>query len=464
MEIQQQSNHRHLRSYLNFCANSLCVGYHSKTMTTSEVQSLYERRPYPHYPLLAKPRWQDGYLGSSLFAAALSSQVAQGTGDFLSVGCGEILPYIIRKWEPQKTSIHCVDLSRRSLNRAKFRCITTSGTTNFYQADINELLVSEKFQQKKFKHIEAYGVLHHIPTLDQTIELLAQHLTDNGTMRIMVYNAHARNWIWDLNRSFRLMGLNYDRDQDIATARKLLYELAKHSPRLAQHLRSMGTKSLANDTRFADTFMHPWEARLDLKRWLELFSGQGLEPFALYDRYGELDDLANPLWKMPTTQALTERAHDFRFENNLEIWLRRPLTQSSTHTKSSIPRPLSLRTRMPPSQWNRFPETKNLSFKATFDLWQGWQKSVYAEDNRDVVKLIRTLSLPTAQRLARIGAILSIQAEDACRYDELMKPMVQRVDAPDVLVGMKDTNLMSLLSSSLPISLTNQIIRRWQRL
>ncbi len=439
--------------------------YASKIMTTSEVQSLYERRPYPHYPLLAKPRWQDGYLGSSRFARALTFQGNHPStpANFLSVGCGEILPYILRKWESRATTLSCVDLSQRSLNRAKFRCATTIGTTKFFQADINQLLLSPKFKQMKFEHIEAFGVIHHIPNLDRTVELLAKHLTDNGTMRIMVYNSKARDWIWDLNRSFRLLGLRHDRDQDIASARHLLYELAKHSPRLAQHLKSMGPTGLANDTRFADTFMHPWEARLTIKRWLDLFAGKSLEPYALYDRYAELDDLANPLWTMPTKSELTERAQDYRFENNLEIWLRKP-SQGSARTEDLRSVPISLQTRLPPTQWTKFPETSDLGFRLTYGLWRGWQKFIFGHHDDACIKIIRSLARPTAQRLARIGAILPSQAEEAGRFDELRKPMTSKVSPPELLAGINSDALASIVPKNLDNPLKEQVLRRWSRI
>ncbi len=91
------------------------------------VAALYESFPYPNYSLLAKPLWQDGYLGSSVFIGQLYEDLflvpaaiktePQQEKSILSVGSGEILPYILRKIEPAQHRLFCVDISKRSLLR-----------------------------------------------------------------------------------------------------------------------------------------------------------------------------------------------------------------------------------------------------------------------------------------------------------------------------------------------------------
>lgn len=438
-------------------------------MTTTEVQSLYERRPYPHYPLLAKPRWQDGYLGSSLFAQHLSRVVGEKPKRVLSIGCGEILPYILRKWEDPSVALTCVDLSARSLNRAKFRCAFTRGPVTYLQTDINAWLAATENHGLQFDHIEAYGVIHHISNLDKTVALLAKHLAPQGTIRIMVYNAGPRDWIWQLNRVFRQMGLSHTHDADIATARALLLRWSTHSPLLSQHLGSIGAKGLANATRFADTFLHPWEARLHIERWLALFQKNHLQPFGLYDRYAELDDLPNPLWQMPTSHDLSVRAADYRFENNLEAWFRKDIGQRETQrTTAAISEgskiPMRFKTALPPSQWIKFPETKDLSFKVRQDLWRGWLGTIYQGDDHQAIRWIKSLPRPQAQRLARIGAILPEQAEAAGRYKELLSPMIKKIDVPELPRGMDHSVIDTLVDKTITGRKRNVIIGRLKRL
>ncbi|MCX6124892.1 MAG: class I SAM-dependent methyltransferase [Proteobacteria bacterium] len=412
-------------------------------MTHSEVKKLYERRPYPHYPLLAKPLWQDGYLGLGQFARTLASlnQFKDASPQILSVGCGEILPYIIRKWEPKSSHISCVDLSKRSLHRAQFRCARSLRSMTFYCYDINLLLESPDWQNKKFDHVEAYGVLHHISNFATTIQGLADRLTPTGTMRVMVYNARARDWIWDLNRAFRLLKLNYQHDNDISVCRKLLFDLAERSPSLKSRLGQMGRRSLLNDTWFADTFMHPWESRASITEWLKVFNHAGLKPVALFDRYAELDDLPNPLWTMPTGVQLQERAADLRFENNLEVWFCKKdlvrVSQSNlkVHQQSGVS--WSAKTRLPPTLWSKFPECKTLTFAQKWRLWQGWLKEMNGAEDKSCTKLIKTLPSPTARRLARIGAITKFQAIQAGREQELRSKIHEVMEPPLITQKVK---------------------------
>lgn len=443
-------------------------------LTVTDVQSLYERRPYPHYPLLAKPLWQDGYLGFSRFAALLASteHAQQNRDSFLSIGCGEILPYVLRKWEPNSTTVSCVDLSRRSLSRARFRCALIPGKIQFVHADINQLWATPQWQKRMFHHMEAFGVIHHISKTQETLNHMANHLHPGGTIRLMVYNARARDWIWNINRSFRLLGLRYEKDQDVELGRSILRSLALHSKRLRDRLHQMGASSLKNDSWFADTFMHPWESRLDIPGWFQKFDSANLKAFALFDRYAELDDLPNPLWVLPNIQQLSERALDLRFENNLEIWLTHSHTVAcSEHALSKNPTtsaesiPLRLRTRLPPSLWCRFPETKSLTLSMQWTLWQGWIKSLHGHTCKKALRLIESLPLATNQRLARIGAITKRQALELSMTKELTKPLCKHMDAPELAAPWKDDDQMiGVLKGGLPEIPHEKIVAAVRRL
>lgn len=403
-----------------------------------QVKDLYNRRPYPHYPLLAKPRWQDGYLGSSLFAHALNHNAAtiyQAPRKFLSIGSGEILPYIIRQWEPSATRLDCVDLSATSIRRAQFRTALLGRKINFYCNDINFLLQSGLLAGQKFDHVEAYGVLHHITSFKKTLELISSHLTTTGTARIMVYNGVARDWIWQINRAFRNLGLNFESDSDIRIARNLLMELSKISPRLEYRLRQVGLSSLKNNTRFADTFLHPWEARATIHDWYLSFKQFNLEPFALFDRYAELDDLPNPMWACPSSAELTARSSDLRFENNLEVWLRHPSSKTQsrnkiTESESTSKIPVRLRLTMPAMNFSKYSETNELSFAAKLTLWQGFLQALHGIHDRAAINLIRNLDTPVAGRLARVGLILPCTAQMANRYDDLLDPLTTEMTPP----------------------------------
>jgi SAM-dependent methyltransferase len=416
---------------------------------TLQVQAIYERRPYPHYPLLAKPQWQDGYLGSSLFASKLLLGRGRDTTmpqNFLSIGCGEILPYILRQWEPSVSEVHCVDLSQRSLRRARFRTALLGGRISYRQDDINHLLQHPPYDQLRFEHVEAYGVLHHIPSFKTTLDLIRRRLSANGLVRIMVYNRFARDWIWDINRAFALLDLRFHSDRDVGAARDLLAKLAHLSPRLAQRLAQMGSSSLASNTRFADTFLHPWESRATVKTWFDTIQSAGLRPVALHDRYAELDDLPNPLWQCPSSEQLTDRALDLRFENNLELWLTRDDLHTPRIGKSILDRshatiPWRLRLTMPPNRLGYFEETKSLSIKAKIALWQGFLRTIYNHEDRDLIKLIKDFEPDTAKRLARMGLILPTVAQAAGILDELRQPLTTSMSPPKIPTSSASTSV-----------------------
>jgi len=431
---------------------------------TRQVQNLYQRRPYPHYPLLAKPRWQDGYLGSSLFA----HQIVYGFGidaslqrRFLSIGSGEILPYVIRQWEPSSTQVACVDLSSRSLRRAQFRTALLGRRISFHCDDINSLLLAGELHDKRFDHIEAYGVLHHIPSFKKTLGLIREHLTETGTVRIMVYNRHARDWIWSINRAFATLGLKFESNADVHTARQLLKTFAKTSPRLGLRLSQLGESSLENDTRFADTFLHPWESRASINEWFAAIDSADLEPVALHDRYAELDDLPNPLWACPSAHQLTERAQDLRFENNLELWLapktknRRDFSRFEATKRAQSARPstipLRLRLTTPPANLVKFREIEELTFGGKITIWQGFLKALHNKHDPTSTNFIRNLDFDAAARLARIGLILPGTAESAGRLEELLKPMVDQMSPPFLPPSTGTENEATILRSCLAI-------------
>jgi ubiquinone/menaquinone biosynthesis C-methylase UbiE len=402
--------------------------------TIHDVKKLYERRPYPHYPLFAKPRWQDGYLGYSEFARHIRQTSFTPASRVLCVGSGEILPYILRRWEATESELVCVDLSKRSLRRARIRCLTTTGQSQFIGADINEIFSSGVLQKASFDHIEVYGVLHHIQNYNNTLHYLSKALTQNGTMRVMVYNAKARDWIWQLNRAFRIAGLSYSQDRDIEIARRFLERIADKSPSLRSRLGSIGSAGLANNTRFADTFLHPWEARTSLSNWLNAFAKSNLSAFALFDRFGELDDLKNPLWTMPTSRALTDRAEDFRFENNLEVWLTHSGVAADSNTLPSSLRlsPL-LKFLGPPRLWASFPETQSISSRDLSVLWKCWIDSITGVLNPQAKSLLAKLTPPQRKRLARLGAILPWIAKESGFYDEMNGPLHKKMEPPERL-------------------------------
>lgn len=393
----------------------------------ASVTELYERYPYPMYPLLAKPLWQEGYLTPSKFAAKLfedltgqEAAINTARGQFvkqsrtiLVAGAGEVLPYVIRKNEPSAHKMLCVDLSQHSLRRAQWRLLGNLRPTQFIRSDINQFLEQQGAVSGPYDHIDAYGVLHHLADPTETIRLLGVHLSGHGTMRVMVYNSRARRWIHHLQSVFRLLRFSAYERRDIKAARRLLETLSELSPQYRRLLSQVGRATIDNDARLADTFFHCREIRQSLKQWFSAFEQAGLKPFALLDRYGELDELENPMWKCPSADELQLRADRDEFQNNLEIFLykprkARPLTKDYSYERKPDRFDVwSHYLRQAPRAWFAFDETRHLGWWQQQNIW--WRHFETAYKIRQASLHFSSIELATYQRLARLGAIFPSQ-------------------------------------------------------
>lgn len=443
----------------------------------AQVRALYESYPYPHYPLLARPRWQEGYLAHSRFSARLAADLGWRVGMSLTAedggitaaatvlvgGSGEILPYILHRWESPRCRVVCVDLSSRSLWRARARLsmdrnlgrnLLCWGRRRFWRGDLEAYLL--RSPAGSLAHIDAYGVVHHMPNPSRTLAAMGRALKPGGTLRLMVYNAPARRWIHHLQRFFADLGLDAMRRSDLAVARRLLQAASAAAPALAERLRAMGPEVLSNSARFADTFLHPREATLGIEHWFKASTAAGLVPVGLFDRYGELDDLPNPLWHPPSPAALAERAADGRLENNLELylvagrsWLHKEITPTPFQGASAAPglawsglgsMALALagswagglpRLSPPPQRWFTYQETRGIGWAWRWRLWQAHLDWIERQKACPMEDWLRSLPLPAAMRLARLGAILPGQIQDSGWRRTLAAPMVERMDAPE---------------------------------
>jgi hypothetical protein len=221
----------------------------------------------------------------------------------------------------------------------------------------------------------------------------------------------------------------------------------------------MGQASLENNTRFADTFLHPWESRADIHQWFSAFNKAGLRPVSLYDRYAELDDLENTLWTCPTVAQLSDRADDLRYENNIEIWLTRddsliPREEAASQKANRANIPLRLRMTMPASQLSQFIETRHLPIGAKLVIWRGFLKSLYGQKDKNTEDLLRGLDVSSLKRLARIGLILPQTAEKLNLGDSLVKPIHGSMNPPtltgttELVDSVKASKIISKISQS----------------
>ncbi|RZA14524.1 MAG: methyltransferase domain-containing protein [Proteobacteria bacterium] len=398
-----------------------------------QVKRQYEVYPYPDYSLFVPLRTQEAFASHSLFSGQLLKEqgiIPAVRGDrnssILIAGSGDILPFVLSFWEPESSTIHALDLSERSIQRARLR---SSFRPHHFRWQVGNLEDQSFALPTSLAHIDSYGVLHHLAKPADAIQRLSQTLEKNGTCRIMVYNSATRHWIHQLQASFHLLGLSAFDRKDLDRALAILKELMRVSPRYAERLAPMKAGIFHHSARFVDTFFHAHEGRLEIEDWLKAFSEAGLEPMGLYDRYAELDDLENPLLKFPDLTALKDRVADRRFENNFEIFLAKKSVDVQ-HQDRPLKQPTRWFFKMPPKAWFSYTETNSLPLATQFKLWHAFVKTMNCVKAPVLDQTLKTLKPEAIQRLARLGAIFPSNVQSPELKTLLLKPIHEKMDPP----------------------------------
>ncbi len=405
----------------------------------AKVAAQYEAFPYPNYNLLLPLRSQEAYASHSLFAARVLEQQGRPAAirgaarpAILLAGCGDTLPYLLTFWEPRRHRLTAVDLSAANLRRARLRC--RSGLRlrpiAWRQSNVED---TESDLPDGLSHIESYGVLHHLANPARVLERFGRSLLPGGTARIMVYNNEARSWIRHVQKAFTLLGLSAFRSRDRQAGKSLLERLGTVAPALRVRFAAMpGT--FTNASRFVDTFLHAREARLGLEYWLDAIQMAGLRVTGVYDRYGELDDLPNPLLEAPPLEAWLDRIEDRRFENNFELYLAKTGSPASAGIAGSAPAP-KLPSRQflksPPEAWFSYPETRGLSWINRHKIWSHFLGALCRRDGASAEAWAGGLAPEALQRLGRIGAFFPEDFRSAELRDLLRRPLYDFMEPPD---------------------------------
>ena len=266
------------------------------------VRRHYEEYPYPHYPLLASLRRGDTY------ALNLDALWVRCNGELpppeqiriLIAGCGSFAPYPFSVANPS-AAITALDLSKRSLHRARLHCLLHGRRNVTFQSGD---LADGSLAAGPFGLIDAYGVLHHLDDPLAGLRALAARLAPGGILRVMLYSRYARQAEESIRRALRLLKV-----QNPAEVKRLIAR-AKPDSRLKTYAAASPEAGFA--AGLADALLHPRVHTYRLDDILQLISHSGLE-LLFFAHTGALDDNGQELERIRSMEAQKDSPGNFVF-------------------------------------------------------------------------------------------------------------------------------------------------------
>ena len=232
------------------------------------VRSHYETYPYPSYPLAASVRRCDTYaLNLEALWARFNGRLPPSEARrILIAGCGSFSPYPFAVANPH-TPVTALDLSRRSLRRARLHCLLHGHlNVTFTAAD----LCDGRAVAGRFGLIDAYGVLHHLGDPLEGLKALAVRLAEGGIIRVMLYSRFTRGEEESIRRAFRFLKI-----RDPGAVRRLM---ARARPDSKLRRFQMHSADAASASGLADALLHPCVHTFRIDQCLDLVDDAGLQP------------------------------------------------------------------------------------------------------------------------------------------------------------------------------------------
>jgi SAM-dependent methyltransferase len=268
-------------------------------MSDDRVRDQYEAYPYPpRDPREEAKRLIEGspshrleidhyiFAGRRDWQAPFRALVAGGgTGDGLVM----LAQHLADAGGPAE--IHYLDLSHasRAIAEARIRERGLQSVT-FHHGAIEDL---PRLGLGRFDYVDCCGVLHHLADPAAGLRILADLLSPEGGIGLMVYGEFGRSGVYPMQELLRMLGENDPADRRIETAKRLLRQLPAtnlfaRNPVLGDHLR-------AGDAGIHDLLLHARDRAYRVPELIALIDAAGLAPTALIEpwRYDPASYLAD---------------------------------------------------------------------------------------------------------------------------------------------------------------------------
>ncbi len=258
---------------------------------SNPVHAHYQKYPYPHYPLIASVRRSDTYALNlhALWARFNRTLPPPEAKRILIAGCGTFAPYPWSVANPD-VPITALDLSERSLQRARWHCLLHGRRNVVYRCgDLSD----QDAIDGTFGLIDSFGVLHHLDDPLAGLKSLEKRLVPGGILRIMLYSRYARREEESIRRAFRLIGIDSPR-----SARRLLRNAASGS-RLANYVAA--SDEAATVSGCADALLHPTVHTYRIDELLEMIAHTDLEVL-LFAHSGALEEPLEEIERLRTLE------------------------------------------------------------------------------------------------------------------------------------------------------------------
>jgi len=286
---------------------------------SNPVQTHYQLYPYPEYPLFASVRRSDTYAINlnALWCRFNSSLPPVSVKKILLAGCGTFSPYPWSLANPD-SEITALDLSERSLKRARLHCLLHGRRNVTYQCGD---LLDNADEPGEFGLIDSYGVLHHLDDPLSGLKALEARLVSGGILRIMVYSRYARRDEESIRRALRLLKVS-----EPLKVRRLLAK-AEGGSRLAHYLAS--SCEAKSEAGIADALLHPKVHTFRIRELMDMIRQTSLEPLL----FAHQDALVNIQEEVERVQTLEKERSS---PGNFVLYLGRNISPADRNPEKSM--------------------------------------------------------------------------------------------------------------------------------